>query len=601
MIKQNWVLFRKTKQCFVAAIIILLIWLGWMTFGYIDLYIAVDGNFSIVDILSDGIRYGQFIFIMFLFLSYEYLSQAGRYHAEECINTTQVSGIMQKGCQIAVLAAVNLFYFICIYILNIAFCILLHINSGAYILYVGKVLIIYFLLVNAVAILLGAILSFINKASLAYAVLILAGLLTIVRAEQLIHLGYQENLYGLSDFMQIFCVTARWSPNNAYLLPAELHFWVKPVYFIAFLTIVFLLLCFLKKRDKKFLYFTAAPAICGIACVYLWSLPCDGSFAGYADCEGQLYANEQTLFSDPEPFDEFYVVSYDMELDLRSVLKADIVMTLSDPSLEQYDFTFCGVYPIVRIEDGNGKTLDYRRDGNRLTVMNDTGNLETMHMVYEGAHLNRYYTGKGGSYLPGNFPYYPIVGTGDIYEVGLCALPEQESYFKIAVKNRMKIYTNLEETEQNVFTGYSNQATLVSGEFWTEKVIDGVDYIYPYISMPSSPERNAYLYEGLQNFLSSDVEDAVIDYTIKGKKILIDPAESHVNYMFGSDMMMITGRYDLEHDYTHYLQTGDWYSTEGIMSDEELREWLEENGAGEYLEDPEEEDTGGQSQNETEE
>lgn len=601
MIKQNWILFRKTTQCFVASIIILLIWIGLIIYTHVAGYIAVDGNVNIVSVLENSIRCEQFIFILFLFLSYEYLSQAGRYHAEECINTTQMFDILQKGCQIAILVAVNLFYFICIYISNIAFCILQHIQSMVYILYVGKVLVIYFLLVNVVAILLGTILSFINKASLAYAILILMGLLTSVRAEQLIYPGYQENLYGLSDFTQIFCVSARWGLDYVYLLPAELHFWVKPVYFIAFLTIVFLLLCFLKKRDKKFLYFTAAPAICGIACVYLWSLPCDGSFAGYADCEGQLYANEQTLLSDPEPFDEFYVVSYDMELNLRSVLKADIVMTLSDPSLGQYDFTFCGVYPIERIEDGNGNTLDYRRDGNRLTVMNHTGNLEVIHMVYEGAHLNRYYTGKGGSYLPGNFPYYPIVGTGDIYEVGLCAPPEQESYFKIAVKNRTKIYTNLEETEQNVFTGYSNQATLVSGEFWTEKVIDGVDYIYPYISMPSSPERNAYLYEGLQNFLSSDVEDAVTDYTIKGKKILIAPAESHVNYMFGSDMVIIGSRYELEHDYTHYLRTGNWYDTENIMSDEELREWLEENGAGDLLEDLEEEDTGGQSQNETEE
>ena len=589
MIKQNWMLFRKTKQCFLVSIIMPVIWLGLIIY----VYIATNGHYDVTVVLRESIRLGKYIFIMFLFLSYEYLSLAGRYHIEECINTTKVSGIVQRGYQIGILLTINLIYYICIYIVNIIICVLLHIYSLNYIIYIGKTLVIYFLLTNAVAILLGSILSFLNRSGVAYAILILIGLAALIRAEQsLYYIGYKETLHGLSDFNQIFCVSDHWVLNQAYFHPTELHFWVKPVYFIAFLTIVFLLLCFSKTRNKKFLYFTAAPVICGIACVYLWSLPCDGSYAGYADYEEQVYASEQKLLSDPEPFDEFYVVSYDMELDLRNVLKADIVMTLSDPSLEQYDFTFCGVYPIERIEDGNGNTLNYRRKGNRFTVMNDTGNLETIHMVYEGAHLNRYYTGKGGSYLPGNFPYYPIAGTGDVYAVGLCALPEQESFFKVVVKNHMEVYTNLEETEQNVFTGYSNQATLVSGEFWMEKTIDGVDYIYPYICIYKSPELNTDLYEEIQKYLNHKVEDAVIDYTLDGKKILIDPAEAYTNYMFGSDMVMIADQYDLEHYYTHYLQTGDWYSTEGIMSDEELRKWLEENGAGEYLEDPEEEDTG---------
>lgn len=595
MIKQNWILFRKTTQCFVASIVILLIWIGLIIYTHITGYIAVDGNVNIVSVLRNSMRCEQFIFILFLFLSYEYLSQAGRYHVEECINTTQMFGILQRVYQIAILMAINFFYFICIYISNILLCILQHIQSVAYILYVGKVLVIYFLLVNVVAILLGAILSFMNKASFSYAILILMGLLTSVRAEQLIYPGYQENLYGLSDFTQIFCVAAKWSLDNAYLFPTELHFWVKPIYFIAFFSISFLLLCFIKRGDKRYLYFTITPIICGIVCVSLWFMPCDGNFAGYIDYTEQIYADEQKLLSEQKTSVDFYVLKYEMTLDLRSVLKADVVMTLSDTSLGQYEFIFCGVYLIESITDANGNALDYQREGNHLTVMNHTGNLEVIHMVYEGSHLNRFYTGKSGSYLPGNFPYYPIAGTGDIYEVGLCVLPEQESDFKVVIRNHMNIYTNLEETANNVFEGHSNQVTLVSGTFWTEKIIDGVDYIYPYITLPSNPELNNYLYEGLQEYLNKDMGNTSVSYSIKNKKILIDPGEFFVNYMFGSDMVMIGGRYELDTYYTNYLQTGNWYYEEGIMSDEELQKWLEENGAGNLME---EDDTNGKPQDE---
>lgn len=577
MLKQNYSLFKKTKQCFVVLILLSILYVGRSIYTFVVDYIYYEGNLNIGDDVWNSIYFNLYIFIMFIFISFEYLSQAGKHNVEECINTMPHSGIIQRGWQMLLLLLADVLLFFMIYLLHIIYCIILHVDSLTYILNMGKTFVIYFLLVNMIAILVGAVLSFISNKKIGYVFMVLfAVAFTFKSIEATDEFGI---LHSASEFTNIFCGSN--SLNLAVFIPTELYFLLKPLYFIAFFVVCFFVVCFIKARRRGFLYGGLASLLCGTICVGLWFLPCYGSYTGYEDGIEDIYGYNSELIammSDENENVDFYVTSYDMELDLRKALEADVVMELSDSTLFQYEFLFCKDYEIISVQNESGDELKFSRDGNNLTIFNDAGNLSSIHMVYEGICYNMFYTGKFGSYLQGNFPYYPIVGNGDIYKYGLCELPDEESDFNVTIKSKYQIYSNLDEAGEDTFTGKSNQVTLVSGPYWTEKEINGVDYIYTDVAVDYNPEKNSYLYEGLQNALNGDTAESTTDYSINDKKVLIAPVSVEPIYMFGSDMVIVEGRYSLEKYYANYIETGNWYLPNEEVTNEELRQMLIDDG-----------------------
>jgi hypothetical protein len=452
-------------------------------------------------------------------------------------------------------------------LINVIFCILLQGVEKAYLFYVFKSLVVYLELPMIIAILLGGVVSYVWNSLAGYSTLAILAFYFAIRQYQLFYAG--ETLFGVSDFSQLFCVSARYGMQYGALYPLELHFIVKPLYLIGFLLLILSGIYWKKSRKAIFVWGEIVAFAMIIVGVALWKMPCGGCYYGYEDAEEQLYENEIN-----EEENNFYVEKYDIDIDFAKGMEVTVGMTLSDSELSEYDFTFLDEYSITRVEDEKGESLEFTQENNVLRIVNKNMSVKELVVSYTGKNLNRYCFGKTSIYLPGNYPYYPIAGIWQIGVHGLCQLPKQESVIHVSIKNhKNSIYTNLEQTADCEWEGTSNNLTIVSG-YWREKEIQGIDFIYPYVSAYYNPELNSYLLDGVLEYCEMDGEN---DYSINGKKVLIAPfAYEMGNYMFGSDMVIIGNRNDLEQYYMNYITTGNWHKNEE-STDEEIQQVLEDN------------------------
>lgn len=584
-------LFCKTKQCSVTLILSYIVGIGIILYKGIRHYITYRLYSDLIGTLLNILQYQLWGFLIFLFTAYEYMSQSRKCFAEERLCCMRISKLKQEGMQFLLCAFFDFLQY-CIFCgIGVVFGILFRVKEAVYYPYVLYVFLIYNFAVNIVAILLGWCISHIKKTMLAYVLLLLTAFYWVIRAKQYLP-WEQEVLGGLSDLTQIFGVGAWSRPNYGYLFPVELHFAVKPLFAVAFLAVILFGILFAEWKKKRLLVCQSLAVLVMIGAVLLWNYPVSGAYYGYQDDSDALYkplymdnANEPDTYIMPDP--GFSVKQYEMELHIGNQMSAEVKVKVSDATCVQYAFTlFCG-YDIIDITDAEGNSIQYEREGNWITVHRGDKELDWILFKYQGRGTNRYYAGRQGIFLPGNFPYYPMAGKHNIYSQGLCQLPDEEMEFLVKLIYDKEVYANIKEIKSNILSGTSNHLTLAAG-FWKEQVIEGIDYIYPCIGTDYNPEINQYITDAVKEYWDKEIEGAVQDYSIHGKKILISPfAFEAGNYMFGSDLVILCGRYDLENFYTHYVKTGHWYYYGGMTSeevdqlieetaDEEIKETIEE-------------------------
>lgn len=570
MFQQSKLLFKRTKQCFVPCLLygvyILSICIYQLMKGYIYNKGLMSGLGSVTNILNT-VLIGC---IVFLFVTCEYFSQARMNQVEECLSTGKRNIRDWEWSQFLVCVWHHSFIFLLLVIVAFICCAMGQILSKSMLIYILCALFFHYYLVIIISILLGWLLSYIKIDLFRYVSMVGIAFYLTVRDKQLF-VG-QEELYEISDFTQFFCVDANWVENLGFKYSVEPHFIIKPVMFI--LIVGLFILSVQLMRDKKTIYclYISVFMILIFGGYQIWNQPVSGCYYGYSDDTPEFYAGQY----EEQHNHDFYVENYDIELVVDNGLHVDVMLTPSKINLETYRFTLFDNFNIVLVQDKEGNALTYTYQDHILTIENSTGKLESVHLVYEGRGTNYAFAGSQGICLPGNYPYYPIAGANDLYDPGLTALSDMESFFDVTVEYDKEIFSNLEQSEKNHFIGYSNNLTLLAG-FWNEKEYDGITYIYPTTEAYCDPEKNLLLYNEIQKYLSKEIENQIVDYTLKGKKILIHPYDYAGSIcMFGSDMLMIGSYWDFSGAYTNYLQTGYWY-TEDTMSEEELQEWLEEN------------------------
>ncbi|MDE6627554.1 MAG: hypothetical protein K2K56_14460 [Lachnospiraceae bacterium] len=575
MIRQNCRLFRNIKQCFLTYLIFFLLSVGYILLDGLLQYIPMGKAMDIVGILQDTLSVSLVAFIIFLYVTYEYLAHGRRCFAEECLCTLPVSKNMQEGIQLIICILSGFLYTICMLGANLIFVALLHTNSLEYVWFMIRSLIVYFFLPMVIAVLLGAILSHIKNALFSYSTLVILTFYFTIRFYQMFYDA--ETLFGVSDLSQFFCVSANYSIQYGYLFPLDLHFVVKPFYIIGILLILLLCIFYCRRPKRRIILSQIIILIGTLGGILVWRQPDSGCYYGYCDQEDKLYSDMESMEQSAVE-NRFYVKEYNIELSIDSGLSAKVQMVLSDEGCSEYSFTLFGPYDVISVMDEDGNSVEYTRDGNFIVIGNEERSLKSIVICYSGEHLNRYFAGSNGIYLPGNFPFYPIAGKLPVYEQGLCELPSQESHFHVNIDCDKEVYSNLEMVSENVWEGESNNFTLVSG-FWKEKEIQGIDMIYPYVSVNYNPELNAYLMDGIMKYYAIDekLREKKVDYQMKGKKIVIAPfGYESGNYMFGSDVIIIGTRDDLDTYYLNYLLTGQWHMKD-TLSDEEIQKILEDN------------------------
>lgn len=496
--KLNFLEFVRTKFCIIIYIVVnasmFLASLYRMFFDTMSTRLFVPNNLSQIQALSFSeynLRFAAIVFIMFLFTSHYYFSQARKNEFLECASVTATgkNGFIMN--QFSVMLTLALITCGVSFLLSIIFSFKDPNADGAYFLHCAKISILYFFLANIIAILIGLLCSTIKKTAVAYLILIICSFVFSPMTSRLtgeIYNRSDESIYPLWRIFEIFPKTFLYetaaSGVNANIKSLSIIvFWISLFAIIAMFTVF----SFRIKRAKQ---------IAAAICLAVFVLSGAGTLMPYSSISLDINSlgsdAEHYVFQDPENFviqkneePNFEITGYDMNFKIKNLLSGDVTVKVDNPNLTEYHFTLYYGYKLKSVTNSSGEKLKYDRDGDYITVHTDAPT-ESFNFKYKG-FSQVFYSNSQSSNLLGGFAYYPINGFRYVYSVadqGSIRTKLSKSVpMSVKVDCGKKMFSNLESTGKNTFEGTSDSLTLVSG-FYKEINTDGIRMIYPYYEAP---------------------------------------------------------------------------------------------------------------------
>lgn len=481
--KYNWQIFTRTR-----------ILSGALIGEYIVLHLYMCSILLLTNVhelgtfLNRSQSTGFFLFLLYAFLSYEFIYQEKACFMNECL-------VVNRGEHLKVLLNQTFLLFPFAF-LNSAIVLAYDLTAvkltGELTLMAARHLLLCcllnILLVQVIGILLGAVLASGLKRPIAYGVLVVVAFLESPLSKDcfsLIPTSGDASQFDIVNIIDFFCITApdtSWVPDTIYGLSIEMCRWALALFWIAFLLSVFFYLNMPKKWMKCK---TAIVILCGIAFV---------GFVGFAQSgldsvirldlrnSGAAYGDGIYGYSHENKVEEagFKVLSYDLDLSVTRRLYATANMQVTrNQENDHYLFTLYRGYKITSIVDENGNTLEYTRDGHYLDIVYPLAESEgTISITYEGSG-NRYYSNYQGIALPGYVPWYPMAGYLELWDYDTnrtyVNIDSSEKSFYVTIDTKLPVVSNLEQIDTNVFAGESTAVTLIGG-LLTEKESDGIVY-----------------------------------------------------------------------------------------------------------------------------
>lgn len=492
--KLNFLEFVRTKFCIIVYIAVnasmFLTSLYRMFFDTMSTRLFVPKNLSQIQALGFSeynLRFAAIVFIMFLFTSHYYFSQARKNEFLECASVTATgkNGFIMN--QFSVMLTLALITCGVSFLLSIIFSFKDPYADGAYFLYSAKISILYFFLANIIAILIGLLCSTIKKTAAAYLILIICSFVFSPMTSRLtgeIYNRSDESIYPLWRIFEIFPKTfshdiAASGVNANIKSLSIIIFWISLFAIIAMFTVF----SFRIKRAKQ---------IAATICLIVFVLSGAGTLMPYSsislDTNSLSSDAEHYVFQDPENFviqkneePNFEITGYDMNFKIKNLLSGDVTVKVDNPNLTEYHFTLYYGYKLKSVTNSNGEKLKYDRDGDYITVHTDAST-ESFNFKYKG-FSQVFYSNSQSSNLLGGFAYYPINGFRYVYSLadqGSIRTKLSKSVpMSVKVDCGKTMFSNLESTGKNTFEGTSDSLTLVSG-FYKEINTDGIRMIYPY-------------------------------------------------------------------------------------------------------------------------
>ena len=442
--------------------------------------------------------YGLVGFVLFLFLSYEFIQKGKQLELFETVDSLSGGTLKSTGAHLLVMFTASFIYFLAVFAaLNI---LLFAKYSPPLDFYTNFLLssILYLLLPTLTGLLLGSAFShYVKRLPFYFIALILTFLVSDFSDYLLMVCGYYLGsivsipagvlfikLTGLFHSMLAMKVA---NVDDAYGMGIELFRWALFVFWAG------LCLFFLARKLLRKQKFSRIMALILSGCLVFIGLL--QSIATTDVFDTGVYQNithavtgedyyYETLGNAALNFDkkaEFQISEYDLNFFLSKELKASAILTLKGGILPSYEFTLYHGFSIISITDEAGNPLPYTREGDYFKIENaNEENLSKIQIRYQGSHQN-YYSNYQGAYLPGFFPYYPIEGQHTVYEDGhFCteSFSDNLKQFRVDVSSIHPAFSNLERTGGNRFQGHAKSLTLVAG-MYEEKEIEGVTHIYP--------------------------------------------------------------------------------------------------------------------------
>ena len=467
MIKQNLKLFFKTKRVSIPVVILLLCCLGYHIY---KLCYSFPLNGDVLVYLSSSLELCLLSFIILYYASYEFFYLFRYSHIDETLYSHKNGKFRTLISSITVFLFIPAIEFFIAFGFNIIIFILSGMSDYSYLFHIFSVLFLYVFFGGIIPILLGAIFAQKSKRIVSYASMALIVFL-ISDVSKFIFGSLSDstkiNFWEIKYFFAyILPNDLNWTVNYDYGMYAEIYRWNLTIFWIFLLLLLIFKLCYIKKTSLK------------VVTLLLTLLISTSNLIGYFYGGSHLekgegldgnYMADYLFYSKNEPKIQepnFEVKSYNMDLNIWRELKADISMTLSNKSLDYYNFTLYHGYKVSKITDIDGNDLKYSRDGDYITV-NGNGNLQTIKIKYSGYSPILYSNSQACSLL-GFFPYYPVPGFYEIRNEYFTYKPleiKSKAEFNIKVDSARQIYSNLSEIDnrKNCFSGVTTSPTLISG------------------------------------------------------------------------------------------------------------------------------------------
>lgn len=492
--KLNFLEFVRTKFCIIIYIVVnASMFLSSLYKMFFDTMVPgrlfalrSTSEISAAGFTEMNLKFAAIIFIMFLFTSHYYFSQARKNELLECASVTATgkNGFILN--QFSVMLTLALITCAVSFLLSIIFSFKDPNADGAYFLYSAKISILYFFLANIIAILIGLLCSTIKKTAVAYLLLIISSFVFSPMTSRLtgeIYNKSDESIYPMWRIFEIFQNTSyetAASGINANIKSLSIIiFWISLFAIIAMFTVF----SFRIKRAKQ---------IAATICLIVFVLSGAGTLMPYSSISLDINSfssdTEHYVSQDPENFiiqkneePNFEITGYDMNFKIKNLLSGDVTVKVDNPNLTEYHFTLYYGYKLKSVTNSNGEKLKYDRDGDYITVHTDAPT-ESFNFKYKGLS-QVFYSNSQSSNLLGGFAYYPINGFRYVYSLadqGSIRTKLSKSVpMSVKVDCGKTMFSNLESTGKNTFEGTSDSLTLVSG-FYKEINTDGIRMIYPY-------------------------------------------------------------------------------------------------------------------------
>lgn len=446
-------------------------------------------KWSVVQPLENVMTLGIYLFMTMMFVSYEYLRKFYNNGVSEALqicnkNTVAAFGVLVLYsfilCVILTLIVISEFLFFKIsdpnheYIRHIIICMFLNIY-----------------LVMQLAIVIGGSLSTLENRIVIYSIMTMMTLLSSPFAESMAYSIDVSDLtnHGIAGtmafkFISYFYIIPRfhmkWITRPEFGEPVLLY----RVFIILFWSFFFATIMLIV-RKKKYI----SVVLSGILCVMMfvgYSLPAskmDQKLDGYQNgLPDIIYARSDQYNERIVPAD-YEIKEYDMELDIRSSLKAEITMTVSK-TLEQYHMTLYRKYKISEVKDQEGSKLDFDQSGDYVTIYNHNGSDIKKIIIKMKGNSSDCYANYQGCYLPGFYLYYPRAGFLSVYDTTYGNIKpyfvDDNTLFKVKVSPEGKYISNLKK-EGNQYIGRCDGFTLLKGFYKEKKLVNGNILVYPYL------------------------------------------------------------------------------------------------------------------------
>lgn len=526
-LRKTWSLFYKDKGLLLSFCLLFLGVNGALLRAF--QFVSVEDPLGEVSVLIRAFRLSPICLAVFTFLSYEFFNQCRFYWVGECLGT-RGRAKLQKA-QFSLLLLLDMALSLVVFLYSTASYVYLQNTHPAFFFQLILYAILDFFLVYLIGILLGWLAALTCKRLTAY-LLLTAFLLTLGPFFRYLFVNFTfgrvEPLYGVEALFDL-TETIEFSPN--------LHFGfsVLPYRFaLAFLWVFGLstLLAYKlmqgQRPRQKVLCTLLAALFTGSVVAY--ALPASKTIMNHDPAQALEHDYHYYVKSGHAQREEaatFAVLSYNLEMKVGSQLTVAARLQVSK-DLPEYRFTLYHGYTVQKVLDQRGESLPFAQEGDYLQVKGG-GQVSQLTIVYKG-NSPKFYSNLQGIYLPGYFPYYPVAGYKTIYDAermqfSVTTLGRPVD-FQVHIRAGQKVFSNLQETTKNTFTGKTTGLTLLSG-LVEETTYRGITVVYPYLDHTQYKEE----------FLSKEVDLFLAENGPALKKLMILPNINQQNEAIFNDYM----------------------------------------------------------------